>query len=170
MASPRDPKSNASTKAGKVAIKDVRIFHSEQLTAPTSVVIDGGVIVSDATGAQEIDGANGVLLPGLIDSHVHLEGERHLQRMADRGVTTALGMEERWPEKLQALREREGLTDILSACIAGTTPGVFIASYSRFLRKPSFPVLEMLRGAGSPRKQTISRFIAECSEPDNKMI
>ncbi|KAM6513981.1 hypothetical protein FALCPG4_015166 [Fusarium falciforme] len=123
MASPTDPTSNASTKARKVAIKNVRIFYGEQLTAPTTVVIDGGVIGSDATGAHEIDGANGVLLPGLIDSHVHLEGERHLQRMTDWGVTTALGMGEWWPEKLQALREREGLTDIRSACIPATTPG-----------------------------------------------
>src|SRR6478735_6294399 len=123
MASLKNRISNASTTAQKVAIKNVRVFHGEQLTAPTSVVIDGGVIVSDATGAQEIDGANGVLIPGLIDSHVHLEGERHLQRMADWGVTTALGMGEWWPEKLHALRNREGLTDIRSACIPATTPG-----------------------------------------------
>ncbi|RKL38703.1 hypothetical protein BFJ70_g6338 [Fusarium oxysporum] len=123
MASLNDPISNALTTAQKVAIKNVRVFHGEQLTAPTSVVIDGGVIVSDATGAQKIDGANGVLIPGLIDSHVHLEGERHLQRMADWGVTTALGMGEWWPEKLHALRNREGLTDIRSACIPATTPG-----------------------------------------------
>jgi imidazolonepropionase-like amidohydrolase len=123
MASPKDLICNTSTTAQKVAIKNVRVFHGEQLTAPTSVVIEGGIIVSDGTGAQEIDGANGVLIPGLIDSHVHLEDERHLQRMADWGVTTALGMGEWRPEKLHALRNREGLTDIRSACIPATTPG-----------------------------------------------
>ncbi|KAF9771777.1 hypothetical protein IL306_010560 [Fusarium sp. DS 682] len=85
MASPKDPTSNASKPAQKVAVKNVRVFHGEQLTAPISVVIDGGVIVSDATEAQGIDGTNGVLIPGLIDSHVHLEGQLHLQRMADWG-------------------------------------------------------------------------------------
>ncbi|KAM5341318.1 hypothetical protein ACJ41O_014349 [Fusarium nematophilum] len=123
MAPPIDPASNASTKTRKLAIKNVRVFDGEQLTEPTMVVIDGGVIGSNAAGADEIDAANGVLIPGLIDSHIHLENERHLQRMADWGVTTALGMGEWWPEKLQSLRQREGLTDIRSACIPATAPG-----------------------------------------------
>ncbi|KAJ6437236.1 xylulose-5-phosphate/fructose-6-phosphate phosphoketolase [Purpureocillium lavendulum] len=109
----------------KVAITNVRVFDGQGLTAPTTITICGGVIGDgDASGAHEIDGTGKFLFPGFIDTHVHLSGARHqLEHMAKWGVTTALGMGEWSPEKVNALRGSPGLTDIRSAGIPATTPG-----------------------------------------------
>lgn len=63
--------------AGRTALTGVRVFDGERLTEPHMVVIDGAVIGSDPAGAREIDAAGAVLLPGLIDAHLHLHGPGH---------------------------------------------------------------------------------------------
>ena len=71
----------ATPSKNRVAIKNVRIFDGHGLTESTTVVIDGNVIGDASEEADEvINGYNGVLLPGLIDAHVHLQHELHLQR------------------------------------------------------------------------------------------
>ncbi|KAH8677986.1 hypothetical protein BX600DRAFT_493352 [Xylariales sp. PMI_506] len=75
----------------KVAITNVLVFDGEAITGPTTVVIDGALISnsSDATGAEEvIDGTGCTLLPGLIDSHVHIRSAAELRQCASFGVTT----------------------------------------------------------------------------------
>ena len=67
---------------GQILIRNVRIFDgiSQKLSSPTGVLIIGNVIQkisgsaadSAQSNAQVIDGAGRVLMPGLIDSHVHL--------------------------------------------------------------------------------------------------
>ena len=79
--------------AQKTAITNVLVFDGNKLTGPRSVVIDGNVIGSDPIGATEIiDGQGGVLIPGLIDSHVHVDNDRHLLELMKHGVTTALAI------------------------------------------------------------------------------
>ena len=56
----------------KRAIKNVRVFDGDTLSAPRTVVIDGSLIGDDATDAQEIDGKGKTLLPKLINAHVHV--------------------------------------------------------------------------------------------------
>jgi predicted amidohydrolase YtcJ len=73
-------------------------------------VIDRGLIGDDNENAQEVSGGGGVLLPGLIDAHVHLYTERELRLMAEFGVTTALDMATWLHSKLSALRGRVGMT------------------------------------------------------------
>ncbi|UNI21213.1 hypothetical protein JDV02_007223 [Purpureocillium takamizusanense] len=111
----------------KVVITNVRVFDGRDLTSPTDITFSDGLIVgndSDASGAEVVDGTGRFLFPGFIDSHVHLSGARHqLEQLADYGVTSALGMGEWFPEKVNALRGSAGLTDILSAGIPATTPG-----------------------------------------------
>jgi hypothetical protein len=68
----------------------VRVFHGLRLTEPRTVVIDGAVIGSDSSGAREIDAAGAVLLPGLIDAHIHLHGRDTLRQLVSHGVTTGL--------------------------------------------------------------------------------
>jgi len=63
------------------------------------VVIEGGLVGTDPTGARTIDCKKSVLLPGLIDAHVHLHGRDTLQQLASYGVTTALDMAT-WPAQL----------------------------------------------------------------------
>ncbi|WP_378739881.1 amidohydrolase family protein [Nocardia brasiliensis] len=105
-----------SPAAGKTALRNVRVFDGNGLTDPTTVVIDGAVLGTDPSGADDtIDGHGAVLLPGLIDAHVHLHGPESLDQLATHGVTTALDMTIWPPEKLAALRNQLGTTDIRSA-------------------------------------------------------
>ncbi|MFI6996949.1 amidohydrolase family protein [Nocardia sp. NPDC050175] len=104
-----------SPAIGKTALHNVRVFDGHGLTAPTTVVIDGAVIGTDADGAERVDGQGAILLPGLIDAHVHLAGTESLDQLAAHGVTTALDMTTFPPERLAALRNRLGTTDIRSA-------------------------------------------------------
>ncbi|KAA8877395.1 amidohydrolase family protein [Nocardia colli] len=104
-----------SSAIGKTALHNVRVFDGHGLTEPTTVVIDGAVIGTDARGADRVDGHGAILLPGLIDAHVHLAGPESLDQLAAHGVTTALDMTTFPPDKLAALRNRPGTTDIRSA-------------------------------------------------------
>lgn len=67
-----------SEKSGnrKIALKNVRVLDGECIREPSTVVIDGGLISKpdDIEDAEIIDGQGRVLLPGLIDAHVHLHG------------------------------------------------------------------------------------------------
>ena len=100
---------------GKTALTNVRVFDGRQLLAPGTVVIDGDRIGTDPSGARVIDGGGAVLLPGLIDAHVHLTGAADLRRLCEYGVTTALDMAAWPPELVDSLRGVPGLTDIRSA-------------------------------------------------------
>ncbi|MEV6806618.1 amidohydrolase family protein [Streptomyces sp. NPDC051132] len=111
----------ASTAPGtgpaRTAVRHVRVFDGRQLTEPRTVVIDGGVISpeTDTAGARPLDGTGMVLLPGLIDAHVHLHGPGTLARLASYGITTALDMATWPPQLLASLRRVTDLTDIRSA-------------------------------------------------------
>jgi imidazolonepropionase-like amidohydrolase len=72
--------SDAGTaRAEKIALTNVRVFNGRELWGPTTVIIDGGIVGNDSAGARVIDAGGAALLPGLIDAHVHLLEERHLQ-------------------------------------------------------------------------------------------
>lgn len=107
---------------GKTALTNVRVFDGNQLQEPATVVIDDGRIGTDAHGARVIDGNGGILLPGFIDAHVHLQGLDTLKTLAKFGITTALDMGS-WPASMvDALRGRAGLTDIRSSEVGATSP------------------------------------------------
>jgi imidazolonepropionase-like amidohydrolase len=71
-----------SLATNTVLIRDVTIISAERIQPipGTSVLIEDGLIVAIGTNlrrtdvGQEIDGAGRFLIPGLIDSHVHLAG------------------------------------------------------------------------------------------------
>ena len=90
----------------RLAIKNVRIFDGQDIGAPTILYIEDGIIVSlRPSDATEIDGEGGVLLPGYIDAHLHLNGEAELHALAKYGITTGLDMATFPPSKLDANRE-----------------------------------------------------------------
>ena len=105
----------------KFAVTNVRVFDGARLV-PGVVVVDGATIGTDPTGAQVIDGRGGVLLPGLIDAHVHLDGPGRLEKLAGYGVTTAIDMAS-VPEETSALRGLAGRADFRSAGIPAIAPG-----------------------------------------------
>ncbi len=106
----------------KIALTNVRVFDGRGLSEPTTVVIDGATIGADADDARVVDGGGGVLLPGLIDAHIHLSDLDTLRELSAYGVTTALDMG-CWPMTLvDSLRGHRGLTDVRSAGVAATSP------------------------------------------------
>jgi imidazolonepropionase-like amidohydrolase len=100
--------------AGRTALTGVRVFDGRQLSEPRTVVIDGPVIGTDPAGARIVDADGGVLLPGLIDAHIHLHGRDTLEQLCSWGVTTGLDMATWPPELVSSLRGIDGLTDIRS--------------------------------------------------------
>jgi imidazolonepropionase-like amidohydrolase len=115
--------------APRIVLINVRVFDGRQLRPPGLVVIDGSRIGTDPAGAEVIDGEGGVLLPGLIDAHVHLKDRDTLGRLAAAGVTTALDMACGPPELVASLRGVPGLTDIRSAGTPAIAPGSLHASF-----------------------------------------
>lgn len=93
----------------RFAITNVHIFDGHTISPrPKTVLINGekieAIIDTDSAtapseGQQQgndemimIDGQNGILLPGLIDSHVHIKQPSSVRRLTEWGVTTALDM------------------------------------------------------------------------------
>ncbi|MFZ0165716.1 MAG: amidohydrolase family protein [Trebonia sp.] len=106
----------------KIALTNVRVFDGERLLEPTTVVIDGDRIGDDQAGARTWDGGGGVLLPGLIDCHIHLTDDATLSALACYGVTTGLDMGTWPPELVASLRGRPGVTDVRSSGTGATHP------------------------------------------------
>jgi imidazolonepropionase-like amidohydrolase len=129
-----------TARSEKIALNNVRVFDGRQLRGPTTVVIEGGIVGGDSAGARIVDAGGATLLPGLIDAHVHLLTEGHLQKLADFGVTTALDMGAWPPAMIDSLRNRTGMADIRSAGIPATTAG------SNHSHLPGWPAEEMVEG------------------------
>ena len=106
----------------KIALAQVRVFDGHRVREPGTVVIDGTVIGTDPAGARVIDGDGGVLLPGLIDAHIHLSGVETLEQLSSYGVTTGLDMGTWPPARVDSLRGHSGLTDIRSAGVGAASP------------------------------------------------
>ncbi|HEY6576058.1 MAG TPA: amidohydrolase family protein [Mycobacterium sp.] len=135
-----------ATRSEKIALTNVRVFDGRELRGPATVVIDGATVGNDSAGARIIDASDATLLPGLIDVHVHLLEEGHLQQLADFGVTTALDMGAWPPAMVDALRNGTGMADIRSAGLPATTAG---SSHSHL---PEWPAEELVDGpAGAAR-------------------
>jgi cytosine/adenosine deaminase-related metal-dependent hydrolase len=117
------------------AIENVRVFTGSGLSEPRRVVFDDGLLAPDSARVDEvIDGAGGVLLPGLIDAHVHtVLGRPDLESLARWGVTTGLDMAA-WPvEFVNAMRHEKGVAQIFSATIPAVGPG------GNHAKMPGFP-------------------------------
>jgi imidazolonepropionase-like amidohydrolase len=107
----------------KIALTNVRVLTPDGLLEPATVVIDGDRIGTDADGATStVDGDGGVLLPGLIDCHIHLTDAATLTALAAHGVTTALDMGTWPPDLITSLRGQPGVTDIRSSGVGATHP------------------------------------------------
>jgi len=107
----------------RTAVTNVRVFDGRQLLPLGTVVIEAGRIGRDGVASEVIDGEGGVLLPGLIDAHVHLHDRHTLEQLAGFGVTTAFDMACAPPELVDSLRAVPGLTDIRSAGTPAVAPG-----------------------------------------------
>jgi len=116
------------------AIDNVRVFTGSGLTEPRRILIDGASIAASGIPHTVVEGEGKVLLPGLIDSHVHtVRGRADLEDLAKWGVTTGLDMAA-WPATFVAeMRKQTGVAQIFSATIPAVGPG---GSHAKL---PGFP-------------------------------
>jgi imidazolonepropionase-like amidohydrolase len=111
------------------------LFDGEQVMEHRNVVVSGGRILRVGgvdllpPGAEVIDGSGRTLLPGFIDSHVHLPAapEQALSQSLSLGVTTVIDMFNTG-EILLTLKRIEAtdsfeLADLRTAGIGATAPG-----------------------------------------------
>ena len=149
---------SSKTEMGKTSITNVRVFDGEKISEPRTVAFHDGLIVEDTSGASKIiDAAGGVLLPGLIDAHVHLHGEETLKQLARWGVTTGLDMAT-WPPKmvqdLKASTRGGGITDFRTPGLPAAAPG------SLHSHMPQFPKDELV-GSEEAAKVFVESRVAE---------
>lgn len=108
---------------GKTALRNVRIFDGWSIGRPTTLVIDGDSISFDTRDVQEnIDGEGGVLLPGLIHSHIHVNSLASLETTSRYGITTVLNMGCSNYTLCAALRGQIGLTSFITAGEGAVAP------------------------------------------------
>jgi imidazolonepropionase-like amidohydrolase len=111
------------------ALRGVRVYRNGAFGDPEDIVIDGAVIGTESASAPGIE-TGGFLIPGLIDSHVHIETLETLETFARNGVTTVLDMANPM-SKLDALRGTRGVADFRAAGIASTSP---TSAHARMMR------------------------------------
>lgn len=112
-----------TTSYTKIALDNVRVFDGPCVLPPSTVVIDGPLIGTNATGAQHIDGKGGVLIPGLIDAHCHPTNVTHMQELAKWGVTSGFVMACFSQELCSSLSNHTGLPSVLRSSVPASAPG-----------------------------------------------
>ena len=108
-------------------IRNVRVFDGAKVISANTVVVANGRITAVGTDlnrphdAEIVDGTGDTLLPGLIDSHVHVWIRDVLRMGLIMGTTTELDMYMRW-EDAQRWKQEEakGAFDIADFRTAGT--------------------------------------------------
>lgn len=123
-----------------LAISKVRVFNGSGLTSPSTVTVHGGLIASISPYApggpsvssaadgmagdvEVVDGAGAVLLPGLLDAHVHVTSPDDVGALTGAGVTTALDMATHSATRLLGLARAVGTIDVLTAGAPASAPG-----------------------------------------------
>jgi imidazolonepropionase-like amidohydrolase len=137
------------------AITNVRVFDGERLGEAATVMLEDATIsarppADGARAADVVDGGGGTLLPGLIDTHVHVDKVSQLEVSASWGITTMLDMGNRDLANLATLKKGQGLPALRSAGNPASAPN------SVFVRKMGFSVSTTVTGPGDA-----ARFIAE---------
>ena len=115
------------TSASSFVLRNARVFDGEKIISSASVVVTDGKIaaigsnIQTPSGAQIIDATGDTLMPGLIDSHVHIWTRDVLASALAFGVTTELDMFMRWSEAGRwKEQESKGAFNIADFRTAGT--------------------------------------------------
>lgn len=147
----------------RFTITNVRLFTPQHTFGPlTSIGVENGVLTTE-TGGVTVDGQGGYLLPGLIDTHVHISRADELAVGLQWGVTTMLDMgTTRWDE-LRALRDNE--SDDRADVRGVSSPACAVRGTA--VRKMGFPASTAVSGPADA-----ARWVAERlrQEPDHLKI
>ncbi|TVY27438.1 hypothetical protein LHYA1_G003233 [Lachnellula hyalina] len=133
-------RSQSTPPTGKIALTNVRVFDGWTIGEPSTVVIDGDSITFDPRGVHNtIDGEGGVL-PGLIDSHIHLSTLASLKSLSSYGITTVMSMGCTNYTLCAALRNQVGLTTFFTAgegAVARNSTHATVFGATGFVNSPS---------------------------------
>jgi len=152
-----------------LVIRNVRVFDGERVLDRRDVLVSNGMIsqvsatpLTAPRGATVVDGTGRTLLPGLIDSHVHLSDSAaaDLRQTLSLGVTTVLDMWSGGPryEVIKALRSADApdMAALRTAGIGATVAG----GHPTQMGGPPFPTIADSAGADA----FVSARIAEGSD------
>lgn len=151
-------------------IKNVRVFDGVKLTESTTVKIVGDKIAAIGKGIvalpneRVIEGNGKTLIPGLIDSHVHICSREDLDLLAKNGVTSAIDMAS-WPVKLtKRMKDEKNTTKIISAGIPFIGPA---GPHSHFVTAEGaiLKIIDEVDDAVTNRISDGSDFIKIVTEP-----
>ena len=104
----------------KTLLANVRVFDGTKISDLTFIVIDGDKIGTIPHGANVVNCKGGILIPGLIDCHVHVQSAKELEVLRQYGITTCFDMECYPLKTVNSLRNLPGLTDFYSAGVAAS--------------------------------------------------
>ena len=114
---------HSTPPTSKTALTNVRVFDGRRIREPSTVFIDGDSITFEPGDIQNtIDGEGGVLLPGLIDSHIHVSSLASLETLSRYGVTTVMNMGCSNYTLCAGLRDPIGLTSFFTAGEGAVAP------------------------------------------------
>lgn len=109
-----------------ITIRNARVFDGGAVGDPVDVHLVEGVLAAGApAGAEVVDADGGVLIPGLLEGHAHVDRVEQLKAMAAAGVTTVLDMGAPDTARLDALRALPGLPPVRSSLAPASAPGAF---------------------------------------------
>jgi hypothetical protein len=104
----------------------IRVFDGTSFTVPQTICFDGGYIV-DTDGCDgasgHINGTNKFLIPGLIDSHIHLSDVESLENYTSYGLTTAIHMDCHNYTQCNIMAHQPGLATFVYAGMAAIGNG-----------------------------------------------
>jgi imidazolonepropionase-like amidohydrolase len=119
----------APTPQSKTAITNVRVFDGSCFTLPQTIFVDQGVITANGGNiTTTVDATGQFLIPGLIDSHIHISTVTGLENATSYGVTTVMNMACYNYTICSFLKKQEGLADFLSAGIPAIGPNSTLAN------------------------------------------
>jgi hypothetical protein len=114
----------------KTAISNVRVFDGSCFTPPKTIFTDDGIITSNEENVTPSINATGqILIPGLIDSHIHISSVQGLKNATSDATTTALNLACTNYTLCNLLKHQEGLADFLTAGHPAVGPNT---SHARF--------------------------------------
>ncbi|ANZ43231.1 hypothetical protein BBK82_33905 [Lentzea guizhouensis] len=125
----------------------------------SSVGVENGMI-TEGTGGEEVDGRGGYLLPGLIDTHVHIGHADELAAGLRWGVTTMLDMGAKHWDDVRALRDNE--SDDRADVRGVSYPACAVRGTA--VRKMGFPASTAVRGPADAARWVAERLL---QDPDH---
>lgn len=159
-------RSQTTPPKGTTALINVRVFDGRSIGKPSTVFINGDSISFESRGDYQniINGQGGVLLPGLVDSHIHVSSLASLETLSSYGITTALNMGCTNYSLCAAMRNQTGLTTIFSGGQSAAAPNsthatVFGAKGLVYAPSQAMQFADAVFGNGSD-------FMKIISEPD----